>query len=63
MVITILVNKIIEEISIEKRCQLCENEFISEHMQSLILNYKVANSSPSTRKMTSKDYISIIQKK
>ena len=29
---SILANKIIEVISIEKRCQLCENEFILEHM-------------------------------
>ena len=28
----ILANKIIEVISVEKRCQLCENEFVLEHM-------------------------------
>ena len=38
---SILANKIIEVISIEKRCQLCENEFILEHMQSLILTAKL----------------------
>ena len=36
---SILANKIIEVISIEKRCQLYENEFVLEHMQSLILTH------------------------
>lgn len=31
----ILANKIVEVISVEKRCQLCENKFVLEHMQSL----------------------------
>ena len=40
---SIFANKIIEVISVEKRCQLCENEFVLEHMQSLILAAKLQN--------------------
>ena len=60
-VASILTNKVVEVIPIEKCYQLSENVLVLIHMQT-ILAAKIQNSSPLTQKISVTNYISIISK-